>query len=85
MLMADAFSIFLLHLAALIIIPGCWVLYSALFPDALDRGQERLRRMPWRTFFLGLGIPSNHNKTGRPRWAPCFFLNIGLVEVRDCP
>lgn len=56
MLMADAFAITMIHLGVLIVFPGCWVLYSALFPKALDRGHERLRKMPIITFLVGLGV-----------------------------
>ena len=67
MLMADAFAITMVHLGILLVLPGCWVLYSALFPNALERGHDRLRQMPYRTFFLGLGIG-----------AAIFLLSAGL-------
>ncbi len=54
MTMADVFGITLFHLGLLAVLPGCWLLYGALCPGALERGTERLRRMPFRAFFLGL-------------------------------
>lgn len=59
MTMADVLGIALFHLGILIVVPGSWLLYSALLPRALERGTDRLCRMPFRAFFLGLavGIP----------------------------
>jgi len=54
MTMADVFGITLFHLGILIVVPGSWLLYSALCPKALERGTDRLRRMPYRAFLLGL-------------------------------
>ena len=56
MTMADVFAITLFHFGILIVLPGSWLLYSAVCPKALERGHDRLRRMPYRSFFLGLLI-----------------------------
>jgi hypothetical protein len=56
MTMADVFGITLFHAGILIVLPGTWLLYGALFPKALERGQGRLRRTPFRTFFAGLAV-----------------------------
>ena len=56
MLMADAFAITMLFVGLMIVLPATWLLFGALWPSALERGQRRIPRMPIGTFFTGVGV-----------------------------
>lgn len=55
MLMADVFIWVFLILGLMIALPATWLLFSAIFPKGVVRAQDRVRRMPVVTFFVGVG------------------------------
>lgn len=54
MIMADVFAVFGTLLALGIALPGLLLTWRLLMPKVVDRARQRLRRTPWRCFFVGL-------------------------------
>jgi hypothetical protein len=54
MTMGNTFAIVMTFVGFLVSMPALWLLFGALWPQALARAQERITRSPIKTFFAGL-------------------------------
>lgn len=56
MTMADVFAITLFFVGLVLVLPAVWLLFGALWPGLVGRGQARIPAVPLKTFFVGLGV-----------------------------
>ena len=54
MTMADVFTVVFILLGFFMALPSVWLLFGALWPNAVGRAQERCHRAPLKSFFLGV-------------------------------
>lgn len=56
MTMGVTFGVTMLFVGLMVVLPAAWLLFGALWPSALGRAQDRIRRRPLVTFWTGLGV-----------------------------